>query len=378
MSYQRLSQAEIDMLLGGGSSSAEEGALSQGELDTVGEIGTAAAGAAATSLGSLLSQSVSLTNPMVSAITMEGLCNEVGAVNYIAEISFQEGFNGGLYLAFQEPDAKIIVDLLLGNDGSNPPAVLGDMELSALTEAMNQLAGNIMTSFSALFKKRIISEPTQIKAYDLSQLETPMGVTLDDSLVKVAFRLELGLLSDSVLSMLIPQTLARDLNKAFEAASMPMPAAPPAETRPVAAAPPARDMSAATAPPMGGQPGYGYAQPPQAAGYPVGGGTPVNAQPVQFAPFIPSAVGVPGNLNLILDVPLQITVELGRTKRQVKEVLDLGTGSIIELDKLTGDPVDIMINGKPIAEGEVVIIDENFAVRITKIKNMADRLGVLQ
>jgi len=374
MSYQRLSQAEIDMLLGSGGSSSDEGTLSQGELDTVGEIGTTAAGAAATSLGSLLSQSVALNNPTIGTSTMEELCQEAAVTSYIADIQFQEGFNGGIYLLFQESDSKLIVDLLMGNDGSNPPEDLGDMEISALTEAINQLAGNIMTAFSSLFKKKVISEPAQIKAYDLSQLETPIGITLDDSVVKVAFRLEIGTLSDSVLTMLIPMHLARDLAKAFEAASMPMPAPPPAETRPVANATPVRDTAAASAPAMGGAAGYGAHAAPETDYH----GNTISAQPVQFGPFTPSAVGVPGNLNLILDVPLQITVELGRTKRQVKEVLDLGTGSIIELDKLTGDPVDIMINGKPIAEGEVVIIDENFAVRITKIKNMSDRLGAIQ
>jgi len=102
-------------------------------------------------------------------------------------------------------------------------------------------------------------------------------------------------------------------------------------------------------------------------------------QPVEFAPF--SAVSTPketANLTLILDVPLQFTVELGRTQKTIKEILELGPGAIVELDKLAGEPVDILVNGKPIAKGEVVVIDESYGVRITEILSTADRVSSLQ
>ena len=374
MSYLRLSQAEIDMLLGGGDSSSEESSLSAADMDTIGEIGTTAAGAAATSLGEMLSLNVSLTNPVVETQTLEQVCHDSSDITYISGIRFDEGFNGEIFLVVHEAEARIIVDIQMGNDGSNPPEELGEMELSALSEAISQLSGNMMTAFSALFKKKVIAITSEVQRYDLAQLETPLGITLDDNLVRTTFRFELGTLADSTLSLMIPVGLAKDLTRAFEAATMPMPAAPPAETHPVETSTPQRDNTPIAAAAMPAAAPVSTAAYSQAADH---NGS-VGVQPVQFTPFAPSAVGAPGNLNLILDVPLQITVELGRTKRQVKEVLDLGSGSIIELDKLTGDPVDILINGKPIAEGEVVIIDENFAVRITKIKNMADRLGVLQ
>ncbi|MER1990017.1 MAG: flagellar motor switch protein FliN, partial [Solibacillus isronensis] len=104
---------------------------------------------------------------------------------------------------------------------------------------------------------------------------------------------------------------------------------------------------------------------------------PANVQQAQFASFdSPSITQAEArNLNMLLDIPLQVTVELGRTKRSVKEILELSSGSIIELDKLAGEPVDILVNSRLIAKGEVVVIDENFGVRITDILSQADRLN---
>jgi len=389
MSYHRLSQAEIDMLLGEDSSNADGESLSQSELDTVGEIGTTAVNAAATSLFESLGQGVSITNPQVSETSLENYYQEAQSVAYVAHVRFQEGFNTGFYMVFQERDARVIIDMLAGNDGSNPPEEMGEMQLSGLTEIVNQVTGNMMTALSSLFKKKISTDTPEVQRYDFSQLETPIGVTLDDMLAKVEFRFEIGSAIDSTFILLIPTAQAKEFTRAFEAATMPMPAAAPSATRPVETSPPARDNAAVAAAPQPAYQQVAAAQPQVAPAMPMmpttqSHGGPVmhsaiSAQPVQFTPFTPAATPQsPGNLNLILDVPLQVTVELGRAKRQVKEVIELGTGSIIELDKLTGDPVDILINGKAIAEGEVVIIDENFAVRITKIKNIADRIGALQ
>ena len=113
------------------------------------------------------------------------------------------------------------------------------------------------------------------------------------------------------------------------------------------------------------------------------GGVPnrnVNVQPVQFANFqgAPFVQPEESNLNLLLDIPLKVTVELGRTQKQIKDILELSQGSIIELDKLAGEPVDILVNNKLIAKGEVVVIDENFGVRVTDIVSQWDRIQKLQ
>ena len=105
----------------------------------------------------------------------------------------------------------------------------------------------------------------------------------------------------------------------------------------------------------------------------------VPVQPVQFAPLKPSGIPViDPNIALIMDVPLQVTVELGRTRKLIREILELSPGSVVELDKLAGEPVDILVNGKLIAKGEVVVIDENFGVRVTDIVSPIERASNLQ
>lgn len=99
-------------------------------------------------------------------------------------------------------------------------------------------------------------------------------------------------------------------------------------------------------------------------------------RPVQFAPLTPAeSGGHQGSLGLLMDVSLQVTVELGRTRMQIRDLLQVGPGSVVELDKLAGEPVDVLANSKLIARGEVVVIDENFGVRITQIVNQAEGVG---
>jgi len=111
--------------------------------------------------------------------------------------------------------------------------------------------------------------------------------------------------------------------------------------------------------PMMGMPGYGYPQMPQ-----------MNIQPAQFQGF--SNMGASAgqeNIGLIKDVPLEVTVELGRTKKSIAEILDFAPGTIIELEKIAGEPIDVLVNGKFVAKGEVVVIEESFAIRVTEIIN---------
>ncbi len=105
---------------------------------------------------------------------------------------------------------------------------------------------------------------------------------------------------------------------------------------------------------------------------------PPNVQPVQFANLQPAQLGgEQGNIGLLMDVYMEMTVELGRTRKRIKDILGIGEGTIIELDKLAGEPVDILVNHKLIAKGEVVVIDENFGVRVTEIVSQIDRMNDL-
>ena len=423
-----LTQEEIDALLNGATSepaasdsaSNEEASsvlsddlLSSMEKDALGEIGNISMGSAATTLSVLLGHKVNITTPTVSVDTMSTIQNQYPMPYLVVEVGYVIGINGNNILAIQASDASIIADLMMGGDGLNPQEELTDIHMSAVGEAMNQMMGTVATSLSTMFNKKIDISPPKVNLIDLGAEDkiTDM-VNNDEPVVKTSFSMEVDGLIDSEIMQILPLDVAKEMvsflmggGAEAEAQEAPAPAPEPApapvapEPAPVAAAPapapaasapqPAAPQYAAppqppqyaaptqqpqyTAPPMGAQPVYA---PPAYANNVVSSGVPV--QNAQFAPLTNEPVEVnAANISLIQDVPLQVTVELGRTKKSIREILEFSTGSIIELDKLAGEPVDIHVNGQLTAKGEVVVIDENFGVRITEIVSPMERVQSL-
>ena len=416
-----LSQEEIDALLnaqaGGGSdaspsvedqgaSSADlSGLLSDMERDALGEIGNISMGSAATTLSVLLGHKVNITTPSVHVDTMSMIQDQYPLPYLVVEVGYVVGINGNNVLAIQASDACIIADLMMGGDGLNPETELGEIHMSAVGEAMNQMMGTVATSLSTMFNKKVDISPPKVNLIDLggdSQMTDLMNQ--DDPIVKISFRMEVDGLIDSEIMQILPLDVAKEMvtflmgggaDAAEEpapepapavAAPAPAPAAPAPAPAPAPVAPPPQPAVAAApqyAAPQSAAPPYAappvqpqYAAPAYAQTSVVGAGVPV--QPAQFAPLTNEPVTVnAANISLIQDVPLQVTVELGRTKKSIREILEFSTGSIIELDKLAGEPVDIHVNGQLTAKGEVVVIDENFGVRITEIVNPLDRIQSL-
>lgn len=420
-----LTQEEIDALLNGAASepaasdsaSNEEASsvlsddlLSSMEKDALGEIGNISMGSAATTLSVLLGHKVNITTPTVSVDTMSTIQNQYPMPYLVVEVGYVIGINGNNILAIQASDASIIADLMMGGDGLNPQEELNDIHMSAVGEAMNQMMGTVATSLSTMFNKKIDISPPKVNLIDLGAEDKITDlVNNDEPVVKTSFRMEVDGLIDSEIMQILPLDVAKEMvsflmggGAETEAQEAPAPAPEPApapvapEPAPVAAAPapaasapqPAAPQYAAppqpqyaaptqqpqyTAPPMGAQPVYA---PPAYANNVVSSGVPV--QNAQFAPLTNEPVEVnAANISLIQDVPLQVTVELGRTKKSIREILEFSTGSIIELDKLAGEPVDIHVNGQLTAKGEVVVIDENFGVRITEIVSPIERVQSL-
>lgn len=420
-----LTQEEIDALLNGAASepaasdsaSNEEASsvlsddlLSSMEKDALGEIGNISMGSAATTLSVLLGHKVNITTPTVSVDTMSTIQNQYPMPYLVVEVGYVIGINGNNILAIQASDASIIADLMMGGDGLNPQEELNDIHMSAVGEAMNQMMGTVATSLSTMFNKKIDISPPKVNLIDLGAEDKITDlVNNDEPVVKTSFRMEVDGLIDSEIMQILPLDVAKEMvsflmggGAEAEAQEAPAPAPEPApapvapEPASVAAAPaqaapapqPAAPQYAAppqpqyaaptqqpqyTAPPMGAQPVYA---PPAYANNVVSSGVPV--QNAQFAPLTNESVEVnAANISLIQDVPLQVTVELGRTKKSIREILEFSTGSIIELDKLAGEPVDIHVNGQLTAKGEVVVIDENFGVRITEIVSPMERVQSL-
>ncbi|MGG0029373.1 flagellar motor switch phosphatase FliY [Bacillus safensis subsp. osmophilus] len=369
----KLSQDEIDALLKGGSNDDIEPdtILSAMEQDAIGEIGNISFGSSATALSTLLNQKVEITTPTVTVI-QKSMLNEEFPHPYVAiEVNYTEGFSASNLLVVQQTDAAVIADLMMGGDGTNADPSLSEIHLSAVQEAMNQMMGSAATSMSTVFNKKIDISPPRVELLDVKEGEGTDRIPAEEMLVKVSFRLKIGELIDSNIMQLYPITFAKDLiaeltdpaqeeepvQEAQVSAPEPQPAVPQTQSAPAqqAAAPPKRQ-----------------AKPKPAA--------PVNVAPVEFESFSEPqhTTSQLGNLDMLMDIPLSITVELGRTQRSVKEVLELSAGSIIELDKLAGEPVDILVNKRIVAKGEVVVIDENFGVRVTDILSQSERLSNLK
>ena len=370
-----LSQEEINALLGGmgedggsDSSDTQAGAgsvpLSSEEKDAIGEISNISMGTAATTLSTLLNQKVLITTPNVSIANWVDISQSYDRPCVFIQISYIEGLDGNNILILREKDVKIITDLMMGGNGEDVDGTeLSELHLSAICEAMNQMMGSAATSISSVLEKKVdISPPTaSLIDMDGSIDEEGFGDFLKGEFVKVSFRLEIGTLIDSELMQLYPIDFAKELYNKFMSSSeldQPAPAAPtPAPApAPAPAAPTPGPAPAMSAPPQG------YAQPMQPA-------QPVNVAPAQFQAFdnTINPLMQQENIGLIMDVPLEVTVELGRTNKTIKEILDFSPGTIIELNKLAGEAIDLLVNGKYVAKGEVVVIEDNFGIRITEI-----------
>lgn len=403
MSDEMLSQEEIEALLRGetledknsGTEASTnddmndirvEDYLDSFAQDALGEVGNISFGSSATALSALLGQKVDITTPSISMINRNKLEEEFPHPYVAVQVEYTIGLTGMNLLVIKQSDAAIIADLMLGGDGLNPKPDLGEIQLSAVQEAMNQMMGSAATSMSTVFNKKVDISPPTIDLMNISQNEGRENIPEDDLLVKVSFRLRIGNLIDSNLMQLLPLKFSQNIVKSLlgetqtieePVAATIAPEAPvaPPPVQPQASAPPQPVYQQQEAPVQ--RPMYQEQQQIPYATRPV---QPVDVQQAQFASFDTNVISQneARNLNMLLDIPLQVTVELGRTKRSVKEILELSSGSIIELDKLAGEPVDILVNSRLIAKGEVVVIDENFGVRITDVLSQAERLNNLR
>ncbi|MFB6466649.1 flagellar motor switch phosphatase FliY [Cytobacillus sp. Hz8] len=424
MNGDMLSQDEIDALLRGTDDVNDDmtkndvnvdDLLSPMEQDALGEIGNISFGSSATALSTLLNQKVDITTPTVTIVLKNKVADEFPHPYVAIQVKYTEGFAGSNLLIIKQTDAAVIADLMLGGDGkSTTTEMLGEIQLSAVQEAMNQMMGSSATSMSTIFHKRVDISPPSIDFLDVIHGEGTDQLPNDDMLVKVSFRLKVGDLIDSNIMQLLPLDFAKSLvnellNPNTQVAEEPVkieeesptntieqPGATPSTSIPNQEFPSNSSPYTENASYSSGQAGSmnmqqttienpanfqnpsSQSSPQLFGGYP--GGNPPNVQPAVFSSFEPVHLqeSETKNLNMLLDIPLQVTVELGRTKRSVKEILELSAGSIIELDKLAGEPVDILVNNRLIAKGEVVVIDENFGVRVTDIISQSDRLKKLR
>jgi len=395
-----------------GNGASAESSLSDVERDAVGEVANISMGSSATTLYSLVNRKVNITTPVVSMVSWENVIESYENPCVFIQIHYTAGLDGSNILVLREHDVKVITDLMMGGDGSNTDGELGELHLSAISEAMNQMMGASATSLSTMLGTMIDISPPEASLLDLREIKNGSDISpfLGGTFVKIAFAMQIGDLVDSTIMQLYPIEFAKKLVNTFMEQSMgggdPAPASAPTPA-PVQTPSPAPASTPSPNSGMGMNAGMnsGMGMDSSGMGMNVGMGmdpsmmnmnqmgmnmgmpmnmgmgqmnmgmgqmaavNPINVQPAQFQTFSAEYIAQQAheNIGLIMDVPLNVTVELGRTSKSISEILDFSPGTIIELDKIAGEPIDVLVNGKFVAKGEVVVIEESFAVRVTEI-----------
>ena len=437
-------------------------ALTDVEKDAIGEVANISMGSSATTLYSLVNRKVNITTPVVTLATWNTLLDTYEKPCVFIQIKYTQGLDGTNILVLKEHDVKVITDLMMGGDGTNTDGELGELHLSAISEAMNQMMGSAATSLSTLLQTVIDISPPESSLFDLTEVKDGKEIApfLGGTFVKIAFRMQIDDLVDSTIMQLYPIDFAKKLVETFINTQMSS-LDGAVEEQPAQVKDSASEQNMQGSAAMAGttdhmpQPGMdsmgqqgsmnmngmnqmgmnpmGNMGMNQMGNTPMGmtgvnqmggmdmnqmgmnqmgmnqmgnmngmnpmGNSPmgmngmnqmgnmngmgmmnqmgmpgqnvqnVNVQPAQFQSFSNDQMGMTGqeNIGLIKDVPLEVTVELGRTTKSISDILDFSPGTIIELDRIAGEPIDVLVNGKFVAKGEVVVIEESFGVRITEI-----------
>ena len=434
--------------------------LTDVEKDAIGEVANISMGSSATTLYSLVNRKVNITTPVVTLATWNTLLDSYEKPCVFIQIKYTQGLDGTNILVLKEHDVKVITDLMMGGDGTNTDGELGELHLSAISEAMNQMMGSAATSLSTLLQTVIDISPPESSLFDLTEVKDGKEISpfLGGTFVKIAFRMQIDDLVDSTIMQLYPIDFAKKLVETFINTQMSsldgtaeeqsaqvkdsaseqnmQGSAAMAGTKDHVTQPGMDSMGQQSSMnmngmnqmgmnpmgnmgmnqmgntpmgmtgvnqmggmdmnqmgmnqmgnmngmnPMGNSPmgmngmnqmgsmnGMGMMNQMGMMGMPGQNVQNVNVQPAQFQSFSNDQVGMTGqeNIGLIKDVPLEVTVELGRTTKSISDILDFSPGTIIELDRIAGEPIDVLVNGKFVAKGEVVVIEESFGVRITEI-----------
>ena len=371
-------EAAADIAAAPSGGGIDESLLNDAEKDAIGEVANISMGSSATTLYSLVNQKVNITTPQVELANWENVISNYERPCVFIQIRYTVGLDGTNILILKEHDVMVITDLMMGGDGTNTDGEIGELQLSAISEAMNQMMGAAATSLSTMINQKVDISPPQATLLEMIN-DDPSDIAefLTGTFVKISFKMQVGDLVDSTLMQLYPIDFAKALKDtvitgdagASEPEPAPAPAPAPAPEPMPQAAPqpmPAMDPSMMAAGPMPqmAMPQMAMPQmqmPPQMMN--------MNIQPAQFQTFAGGTTIMAGgeNIGIIKDVPLEVTVELGRTAKPIADILDFAPGTIIELDKVAGEPVDVLVNGKFVAKGEVVVIEESFGVRVTEI-----------
>lgn len=373
MSAEQLSQEEIDALLNGSTDSnenkndTENNELDQQVKDIIGEVGNISMSQAATTLSQLLNRTVQITTPRVSGVSLKKVVQECKIPKVVTTIGFKEGLVGNNILMIDVKDAIVIADLMMGNNGEDvDDKEFTELELSAVGEAMNQMIGSASTAMATMFNRKVDIFPPNVEKWE-SPDDAKLEEMTDENLIcKVSFHLSVeGLLETEIMQILPLETVNEiaDILLGDEAEVIH-----------------GRETDSDTSEKDSSNTGASESTKNQKKNIDAekneADEKPISIQKPQFQELQEnkSTASSPRNLDLIMDVPLDFSVVLGKSRKTIKDILSLGTGSVVELEKMTDEALEIYVNGKLIAEGEVVVINESFGIRITNILSKEQRI----
>lgn len=360
-----LSQEEIDAMMAGAATNDTTEVRSdideKTKQDVIGEVGNISMSQAATTLSSILNKRVSITTPRVEATKFGAILDAISTPKVSTVVGFKEGLVGSNLLLLEVKDAIVIADLMMGGDGKPENKQFTDLELSAVAEAMNQMIGSASTSMATMINRKVDILPPNVKLW-----EDPEAVHYDNldsnaDVYRISFSLSVEGLIESEIMQIFTADMVEDISKAMLSDK-----ATTVRNDEQTAVEPVAEVSkksATKAVPQQEEPAVGKT---------------VEVSKPEFQVLNDERKAEGDNLDLLLDVPLNLSVVLGRSEKKVRDILSFGTGSVIELDRLTDEPLEILLNGKPIATGEVVVINENFGIRITNILSPTQRINRLK
>ncbi|WP_226654423.1 flagellar motor switch phosphatase FliY [Pseudalkalibacillus hwajinpoensis] len=369
MTDDRLSKEEINALFQEAAAGKEEDVVHfhEVEKEALSELFSVAIGSLTTTLSSVFMQDVFVSNVAMQILPEDRFQQEMSLPYVEAAIRYEGAAAGETIMMVNPPDAQDMADIWQVAKGDD-----GDESVDkSLTAVMTGMMDSIHKGLSMASGSYFSGSFTNLQVVSESSNSVLVEKGTEPIYVDITFELSIGSIVQTVVHHVVPATVAKQISELIVSAED-LQAAEQQETQ--KAKEQEAELQQLNEPEQ-----VKEEQEPGTFASRVKEPEP-NIQNVQFTNFSQEdhPYGEQRNLNMLLDIPLQVTVELGRTKRIVKDILELSHGSILELDKLAGEPVDILINSKLIAKGEVVVIDENFGVRVTDILSAAERLSKLR
>lgn len=337
-------------------------------FDLLGEVGNISMSQAATTLSSILNRRVNITTPKVTKNKFGEIMDMLTTPKVATTVEFKEGLIGANLMVLDVKDANIIADLMMGGEGVPSSDEFTELQLSAVGEAMNQMIGSASTSMSTMIERKVDILPPNVRLWDKPESIDYDSVSPQDDVYRISFDLSVEGLIESEIMQIFSLDVVEEIEKAMLGGEE--------------VVEPKLDKTISqqeTTPQMDEQIKQASQQTiqetPTMQELPKQNTKSVEVSQPAFQELEQKSVQTGDNLDLILDVPLNLSVVLGRSQKKVRDILSLNVGSVVELDNLTDEPLDILLNGKLIAQGEVVVINENFGVRITNILTISQRIS---